>query len=546
VFPNFLLPDAGRLEGLTYTIDEPNQHMHLIVCSVQRESVCPICQQKSGRVHSHYHRTLADLPCTDLRVTLNLQVRRFFCANPRCPRRIFTERLPGIAAPWARRTRRLADTQAQIGLLAGGSVGEQLSLTLRMPSGDDVLVRLIRRTVPPDALTPRVLGVDDWAIRKGHTYGTILVDLETQQVVDLLPDRESETLAAWLKDHPGVEIISRDRAGAYAKGAMKGAPQAQQVADRWHLLKNLGEALSKVLEGHTRALKQLSMTDPQPEILPDGSSIPASPATTSQKTEGQQQRRARRYARYEEVRQLHRQGMSLKAIAAQMGLDRKTVRKYITAETFPERQPRVRFSILEPYKAHLIQRWQQGGCNVRQLFREIQQLGYPGGLGGVAQFMAELRRQNGLPAYTRMFADNGQPLFLLPHPLTPRRATWLVLSRPETLQAEDLQLIDQVRAVHPDVELAIDLAQSFATLVRQHLQEPFDPWLERAKASPLPSFRSFAAGIRRDYAAVRAAITLTWSNGQTEGQVNRLKFLKRQMYGRAKFDLLRMRVLLFP
>lgn len=546
MFPDFLLPDPARLEGLTYTIDDPNQHMHLTVCSVQSESTCPICQQKSGRVHSHYHRTLADLPCTDLRVTLDLQVRRFFCDHPGCPRRIFTERLPGIAAPWARRTSRLADTQTQIGLLTGGSVGEQLSLTLHIPTGDDVLVRLIRRTAPLVVPTPRVLGVDDWAIRKGHTYGTVLVDLETQRVVDLLPDRESETLAAWLKAHPGVEIISRDRAGAYAEGATEGAPQAQQVADRWHLLKNLGEALLKILDGHALALKQLSTTDPQPKIPTNGSPIPTSPARASQKTEIQQQRRARRYARYEKVRQLHRQGMSLKAIAAQIGLDRKTVRKYITTETFPERQPRARFSILEPYKAYLIQRWQQGGCNVRQLFREIRQQGYPGGLGVVSLFMAELRRQNGLPPYTRMFTANGQPLSLPPNPLTPRKATWLVLSRPETLQAEDLQVIDRLRAVHPEVELAIDLAQSFAMMVRQHLEESLDPWLERAKTSSLAAFRSFAAGIRRDYAAVRSALSFLWSNGQTEGQVNRLKFLKRQMYGRAKFDLLRIRVLLFP
>jgi transposase len=285
------------------------------------------------------------------------------------------------------------------------------------------------------------------------------------------------------------------------------------------------------------------MTDPQPEFPPHNSSIPVPLLTTSPKTEGQQQRRARRYARYEEARQLHRQGMSLKAIAAQTGLDRKTVRKYITAGTFPERQPRVRFSILEPYKASLIRRWQQGGCNVRQLFREIQQQGYPGGLGVVSQFMAELRRQNGLPPYTRMFAANGQPLNLPPNPLTPRKATWLVLSRLDTLQAEELLLIDRMRAVHPDIELAIDLAQSFATLVRQYLEESFDPWLERANTSSLPSLRSFAAGIRRDYAAVRAALSLPWSNGQVEGQVNRLKLIKRQMYGRAKFDLLRLRVL---
>jgi transposase len=419
---------------------------------------------------------------------------------------------------------------------------------LGMPTGDDVLVRLIRRTVPPATPTPRVLGVDDWALRKRHTYGTLLVDLEAQQVVDLLPDRESETLAAWLKDHPGVEIISRDRAGAYAEGATEGAPQAQQVADRWHVLKNLGETLLKVLEGHSRALKQLSLSTPFPDISPRISSLSTpspcpAPSTTSPKNTAQHQRRARRYARYEEVCQLHRQGMSMKAIAAQVGLDRKTVLKYITAEAFPEAKPRVRFSMLDPYKAYLLQRWQQGGCSVRQLFREIQQQGYTGGLGIVAQFMADLRRQLGLPPYTRMFTPTGQPLSLPANPLTPRKATWLVLSRSEILKTEDLQVIERLRTLHPDIALAIDLAQSFATLVRQHLQETFDPWLERAQMSPLPPFRSFAAGIRRDYAAVRAAISLAWSNGQVEGQVNRLKFLKRQMYGRAKFDLLRIRVL---
>ena len=540
MFPDFLLPETKRLEGLMFSLNNSNQHIHLYICSSQADSACPLCQQKSGKVHSHYDRTVADLPCANFQVTLHLQVRKFFCVNAACPRRIFTERLPGIVAPWARRTSRLADIQTQIGLLTGGSVGEQLALLLRIPTGDDVLVRLIRRTARPTGSTPRVLGVDDWAMRKRHTYGTVLVDLERRQVVDLLPDRESETLAHWLKEHPGVEIISRDRAGAYAEGATQGAPQAQQVADRWHLLKNLGEALVKVLENHTRSLKQLMVTHPISE--PPVESAPA-PPPTSPKTEHQLQRRARRYARYEEVRQFHQQGLSLKAIAMTVGLDRKTVHKYIVAEAFPEVKKRTRFSILTPYKEYLVQRWQQGGCNVRQLFREIQQQGYPGSLGVVSQFMADLRRQQGLPPYTRLFTPLGKPLSLSGNPLTPRQATWLILARPETLKPEELHLIERMRALHPDLELAIDLAQSFAALVRQHVVEAFDPWLERAKLASLSAFRSFATGIRRDYAAVRAAISLTWSNGQVEGQVNRLKFLKRQMYGRAKFDLLRTRVL---
>jgi transposase len=524
-------------------VDERSDTLVIHAHSLARAAICPCCGQSSTRVHGHYTRSPRDLPCNGRRVRLVLGVRRFRCSNDRCQRQTFVERVPRLVPVHGQRTMRLTTVLRAIAFEVSAEAGSRITEYLHMPISADTLMRVLRHTVPEPVPTPRVLGVDDWAIRRGHTYGTVLVDLETQQVVDLLPDRESETLAAWLKDHPGVDIISRDRAGAYAEGATEGAPQAQQVADRWHLLKNLGEALLKVLEGHTRALKQLSVTDPQPEFPPHSSSIPVPLLTTSPKTEGQQQRRARRYARYEEARQLHRQGMSLKAIAAQTGLDRKTVRKYITAGTFPERQPRVRFSILEPYKAYLIQRWQQGGCNVRQLFRGIQQQGYPGGLGVVSQFMAELRRQNGLPPYTRMFAANGQPLHLPPNPLTPRQATWLVLSRLDTLQAEELRLIDRMRAVHSDVELAIDLAQSFVTLVRQHLEESFDPWLERANTSSLPSFRSFAAGIRRDYAAVRAALSLPWSNGQVEGQVNRLKVIKRDMYGRAKFDLLRLRVL---
>jgi transposase len=444
----------------------------------------------------------------------------------------------------------LADLQRDIGLMVGGIVGERLSALLHMTVGDDALLRLIRRTAPLPVETPRVLGVDDWAQRKGHTYGTVLVDLEGGHVVDVLPDREAKTLARWLQAHPGVEIVSRDRAGAYAEGVRQGAPHAQQVADRWHLLKNLAQALLKVLEGFTRELKQLSGCG--------GASLHAGVVATpesdqpsaaerhgpSQKAQQQQHRRARRYARYEEVRGLRHSGMSLKAIAQQTRLDRKTVRKYAQASTCPEPAPRQRLSILDPYKAYLIQRWQQGCCNARQLWRDIRQQGYGGSRSVVSQFTADLRRAHGLPPRTRLLSSQGTPLVMENHPLlTPRRATWLILSRPEALATEEQQLVARICQLHPDVEAAVTLAQAFAGIVRQRLADELDAWLEQALASALPAFRSFVNGVRRDYAAVKAGLSLKWSTGPVEGHINRLKFIKRQMYGRAKFDLLRLRVL---
>ena len=208
------------------------------------------------REHSRYTRRPGDLPCVGRQVHLQLNVRRFFCDNPACQQRTFVERLPGVVRSFARRTTRLAEAQRQIGLALGGEAGTRSATQQAMPVSADTLLRLASHSELAPAATPKVLGVDDWAWKKGQTYGTILVDLEQRCVVDLLADRTADTLATWLQAHPGVEIISRDRGGSYAEGARRGAPDAVQVADRWHLLANLREALERLLTRKHAALPE--------------------------------------------------------------------------------------------------------------------------------------------------------------------------------------------------------------------------------------------------------------------------------------------------
>ena len=456
-----LLPNAPLLHLDAWPMDDTATQLTLQLTSTQALVHGPICRFPTRRVHSRDVRRVMDRPWGPWRVVLHLQVRKFFCANGRCTRRIFTERLAPFVAPWARRTPRLVQWFVHIAVALAGSAGARLSRGLGLAVSRNTLLRLLRRVPLPDVATPRVLGVDDWAIRKGRTYGTIMIDLERHRALALLPDREAKTVALWWQAHPGIRVIARDRFRASADGARQGAPDAIQVADRFHLLQNLAEALDQVFHAHGKALEAVNETLRQaPVTRPDGTLVvPVPPPAPPRKAqELANQRQARRLALHQQIWAYHRQGWPGWAIAQQLGVGKNTVFRDLRTETLPVRQRRTDRgrSLLTPYTPDLLERWNAGCRDALRLFRELQQRGYPGSYATVARYAQRLRHAQGLTSRQRRPRHPLPVVTTPPHrALTPRRATWLVLRRPETQDEHDAAQIAQLKAQHPEVAAAI-------------------------------------------------------------------------------------------
>lgn len=511
---------------------------------------CPLCGNPTDRTHSRFTRILADVPWAGIFVRLQVQVRRFFCDNLVCPRRIFVERLDGITRLSARRTERQRATLLAIAVALGGEAGARLAAKLGMPVSPDTLLRLIRQAPEAELPVPEVLGVDDWAIHKGLTYGTILVDLERHCPVDLLPDRSSGSLAAWLQAHPGVKIIARDRAGAYAVGAREGAPEAVQVADRWHLVDNLADVLEVFFRSKgaclTAAAVALAGQQEEAEQMPPPDEAyqgkrrhPKPPLARARHEAAAEAGVARRRETYDQVRALHATGTSVTQIARTLGSARMTVYRYLR-EGPPQRKRHSihgKQRVLEPYEPYLLQRWTEGCHTATVLWRELQTQGFTYSVTNVQRFVAELRRA-GIPA-------TGRPRTALtkPHGPPPRHVAGIVLRRPERRSAEQRAYLDHLRSADAAIARATALAEDFLMLQRRREGDRFPAWLDAAETSSIDELKRFAGKLRTDLDAVQAGLTVRQSNGQTEGHVNRLKLLKRQGYGRANVDLLRKRVL---
>ena len=545
-----LLPDPSCLDLVRLEIDE--QSLIVIVATTSSGALCPLCQSRSESIHSRYMRVVADLPWAGWAVRLELPVRRFFCQNQACTRRIFTERLPSVVVPSARRTTRLTDLLTLIGFALGGEAGNRLVERMGLEATPETLLRLIRTQEERQVPTPRVLGVDDFCFCRRRSYGAILIDLERRVPIDLLPDREAETLKKWLLAHPGVEIISRDRGGAFAEGARQGAPEARQVADRWHLLSNLSDAMQGFFLTKQPLLKSLTHAL-SAEALAEVSQLEAVPwhtGMTARMEEKSLMLHQERVERYHSIQDLAAKKIDVANIARQLGLSRQTVYTYLQMKQPPERTRiyRKRDSLIGPYKDYLIQRWNEGCRSAQQMYREITAQGYTGSNTAVGRFLAPLRATKGKARSFKSVEPEAETM-VKPEEAKKKRpptafqvAHWMTFKEDQRLEWQKTYLAQLCQA-DPQIAQTYKLIQEFTTMLRERGGERFDGWLSRVEKQGVSELQSFAHGLKKDYDAVKAGLTLEWSQGQVEGQVHRLKLIKRQMYGRGSFKILRKRVL---
>jgi transposase len=529
--PLFPLPDGLEITSVSETAEGVLVH----VTSHRSRSLCPQCSMSSSAIHSSYRRHPRDLPCVGRPIRLLFTVRKFFCRNPDCSRKVFTERLPDFIEASSRLTKRLRTAIQDIGFATCGKGGEQLSDKLGIPISDATVLWSLFLAPLPEVGQVHVVGVDDWSWRRGKRFGSILVNLETHKIVGLLADREAESVRQWLAAHPEIDVVSRDRGATYIDGATWGAPQATQVADRWHILSNLGDAVEEFLiRAHLRLEDGKASSGECQKSAQPLSSFSATPASQRKS----QARLLRKWKLYQRVQELHASGMSLRKIGEELGLARNTVRKYFRQPPEPPQPtPRpLRASQLDPYEDYLLERWSQGERNAAQLYREISERGYRGAATMVRAYIAHLRTTtaDGSPARSRKERTQA---------LSPRALRRLLSRKREDLNQKEQMRLDQLLNLSPEVETIYALVQAFLSMVRQRKHQDLRSWMLQAGTCGIPELGSFVAGVERDYDAVHAALRLPWSQGITEGKVNKLKTLKRVMYGRAGFPLLRQRLL---
>ncbi|GLL05136.1 ISL3 family transposase [Dactylosporangium matsuzakiense] len=483
-------------------------------------AACPSCGTASRRVHSRYERRLLDGAAGSQEVILQLRVRRFFCAGVGCVQKIFSEQVDGVTVRHGRHSLLMRRLLQAVALALGGRAGQRLGEDIAVRAGRMTLIRLIRSTPVPAPVTPAVLGVDDFALRRGHSYGTVLIDMATRKPIEVLPDRTADTFAAWLQAHPGVQVICRDRGGAYAEAAGRAAPRAVQVADRWHLLKNLSDAVKDAVAAHRRCLRP---TDPPPSA-PQPVVTDPSPG----------KRAALVQARHAEIQQLRAAGYGTYAIVRRLGIDAKTVNRYSTtplADLLPVTGNSHRSSVLDPYKSYLLQRCHDGVTGTGQLLDEIRRRGFTGAERTLRRYLITIRGTPSTPPAP-------------PPPPSSRTITTWIMRPPAKLPPDDVTALAAACDACSELATIRDVARSFANLLRTRGGRHLTAWADQAEHCGIPQLQAFASGLRKDWNAVVAGLTTAWSSGAVEGNVNRIKMLKRQMFGRANFDLLRQRILL--
>jgi transposase len=543
-----------HLDGLTIdAVCNRGRVVQIVARTAAVEAGCPGCGVMSARVHGRYVRRLSDMAVGGREVVILLTVRRFRCLEDRCDRRTFAEQVRSVAGRYQRRTRLLRQVLSAVAVMLAGRAGARLAGRLRVATSRSSLLRLLRAVPEPRPGPLTAIGIDDFALRRGHVYGTVVIDMDTHRPVDVLPDRAAHSVADWLMAHPGIKVICRDRANSYAEGARAGAPTATQVADRWHLYKNLAEAVAKVVARYRHDLAEpdpashapdpddAERVDPAATAGPDCAgtaeaveeSIAAQGRPNAEPVEPGGWMATRTIERHQAIHALLDAGRTRGQISKELGLDPHTVRRYanvsdVTGLIHPRR---TYATILDSHKAHLHRRWNDGVTNAEQLHREIAAMGYLGSAKSVRRYLQPLRAGQDASA---------------PKPPTPtiRQVTEWITRRPDDVTTDDTATLTAILTRCPALAATHTLVRDFAKMVTRLTGQHLPAWLNQVDRDGEPELRTFAAGLRKDLAAVTAGLTLPYSSGPVEGNVNRIKTIKRQMYGRASFDLLRHRILL--
>jgi transposase len=489
---------------------------------------CPGCGSWSEKVHDTYGRRLADGGIGGRRLVLHLRSRRLACQDPRCVKRTFAEQPQGLAEPRARKTPGLSRMLLAMAAALGGRPGSRLAReVLAAEVSRHLLIRLVMAVPDPPAGLVRVLGVDDFSLRKGRSYATVLVDMEAGVPVDVLPDREAATLEAWLRDHPGAQVICRDRAGAYAGAARDAAPGAVQVADRWHLWHNLCEHARDAVARHRDCLAgRCSCGNPEDQAEREERERAEAAAALEPAALGAVIR-----ARHAEVARLRAAGLDLPAAAAKLRLSRQVTGQYWRAGSADALLGQLCPAPgLDPWKPWLRARWAAGNTRIRALHAAVTEAGYAGTYETVRRYLTPFR-----------LAAPPQP----PAPPASRQVTGWITSPPDKLGGGQAEALTALTARCPRLAALRGHVAAFAKILTgREGSDALQAWLATAADDPaLPELASFAHGIRLDYDAVVNGLTLPWSSGLVEGLNTRTKLIKRQMYGRATFATLRKRIL---
>jgi transposase len=502
-------------------------------------------------LHGSYVRHLQERPILEQQLVLAVQMHRFKCPSAECPRRTFAEGIGPLAGRHQHRTRSQARALQALGHALGGEPAARLATALGLQTSADTILRELRRSSKPKRRPrPRVVGIDDWAIARGHNYGTIVVDLERREPIEVFAGRETDAVAAWMRANPSIEIVARDRAGAYSEATDIALPAAVQVSDRWHLLSNLRDNVERMLQRMGPQMRQAAQRVVVTEATWGRQGRPDGPHRSwghgGPKLTWWQQlsddRRSIRLALYEKVVALHAQGKTMNAIAAELSINNRTVSKFVRAGAFPERALKARGPTpLDAYRDYIEQRIEQGCQSPLMIWRELRQRGYCGSRAAVQHCVTRLLFPQGKPTLVQPSVRT------MPCPSARRAFGWMAgwtrLAVNEPKSADHERFVQALCEIEPVVAEVRSLSRQFLGIMHRRRPKEFDRWLGRLSRCEAPEMKSFARSLNADLPAVRAAFTLPWSNGQTEGHVNRLKFLKRQMYGRASIDLLRIRVL---